>query len=253
MDPAENRVARYTPVMYRPVRTFALVIAAIAVALTSCMSYVMPLSVTLPATDRHCVVAHWFDGRMRVFWIQSPDDPIRIQRRPGYPPVLLDVVSPWPGEESVDRILTLKPPDRSGLLGRIRASFWIGSRRDAPAFGFQWPWRYRPRGLGVPPVAIRFVRFPMWVPGLLLLVPAAIAVHRGPRRQRHRFERGLCAACGYDLRGLPEPRCPECGSPMEPAQRHASVTEALAPDEAAHPPDPYRDSQGAGDSDNPRV
>ena len=26
-----------------------------------------------------------------------------------------------------------------------------------------------------------------------------------------------CAHCGYDLRGLPEPRCPECGAPFVPA------------------------------------
>jgi len=27
---------------------------------------------------------------------------------------------------------------------------------------------------------------------------------------------GYCQRCGYDLRGLPVPRCPECGSPFEP-------------------------------------
>lgn len=28
---------------------------------------------------------------------------------------------------------------------------------------------------------------------------------------------GLCPGCGYDLHGLPEPRCPECGRPFERA------------------------------------
>ena len=26
----------------------------------------------------------------------------------------------------------------------------------------------------------------------------------------------VCKNCGYSLRGLPEPRCPECGEPFEP-------------------------------------
>jgi len=30
-------------------------------------------------------------------------------------------------------------------------------------------------------------------------------------------EEGFCAKCRYPLRGLPEPRCPECGSEFDPA------------------------------------
>ncbi len=36
-------------------------------------------------------------------------------------------------------------------------------------------------------------------------------------RQRRRVEAGLCTACGYDLTGLPEPRCPECATEFDPA------------------------------------
>lgn len=28
---------------------------------------------------------------------------------------------------------------------------------------------------------------------------------------------GSCPKCGYDLRGLPEPRCPECGAAVDPS------------------------------------
>jgi hypothetical protein len=33
---------------------------------------------------------------------------------------------------------------------------------------------------------------------------------------RLRIGRGLCAQCGYDLRGAREPRCPECGTAVRP-------------------------------------
>lgn len=44
--------------------------------------------------------------------------------------------------------------------------------------------------------------------GVRVLVSAARWMHR--RRNRS----GCCATCGYDLRGLPERRCPECGRPF---------------------------------------
>ncbi|MBU0618088.1 MAG: hypothetical protein KKI02_10260 [Planctomycetes bacterium] len=34
-------------------------------------------------------------------------------------------------------------------------------------------------------------------------------------------EPGHCRVCDYDLRGLPEPRCPECGTPFDPAEAPA--------------------------------
>jgi len=35
------------------------------------------------------------------------------------------------------------------------------------------------------------------------------------RRLKRRLTNGLCVNCGYDLRGLPLPRCPECGEPFD--------------------------------------
>lgn len=45
---------------------------------------------------------------------------------------------------------------------------------------------------------------------------------RGPMRRHLRtqlVEKGIpiCLACGYDLRGQVEARCPECGTPFDPA------------------------------------
>jgi hypothetical protein len=37
-------------------------------------------------------------------------------------------------------------------------------------------------------------------------------------RARRRWKRGLCSHCGYDIRGLPNGHCPECGGALrEPA------------------------------------
>jgi hypothetical protein len=53
--------------------------------------------------------------------------------------------------------------------------------------------------------------------GWLVLLVSAVAspigtVRRYRRRRGKRWaKRGRCAACGYDLRGTNEPRCPECG------------------------------------------
>jgi hypothetical protein len=63
-----------------------------------------------------------------------------------------------------------------------------------------------------------------WVGGVIALSPVLITVltifvciglavvHvREKRRTNHRMENGLCAYCGYDLRGTEADQCPECG------------------------------------------
>lgn len=62
-----------------------------------------------------------------------------------------------------------------------------------------------------------------WVPLVVLLLYPGLATARFLVRQRGRRKRGECLQCGYCLRGLVEPRCPECGRPFAPFAASRSV------------------------------
>jgi hypothetical protein len=77
-------------------------------------------------------------------------------------------------------------------------------------------WRGDP--IVVVPVSIlRYLALPFFVPALLLVGSRFIAWYRSTR--------GLCRTCAYPLIGLPEPRCPECGTT---ARRRATEAQACA-------------------------
>jgi hypothetical protein len=62
------------------------------------------------------------------------------------------------------------------------------------------------------PVPYQAIGVPLWMPLVLFaLTPAARVAGRLVRRTRANRQRGLCPACGYDLRATPD-RCPECGT-----------------------------------------
>ena len=63
------------------------------------------------------------------------------------------------------------------------------------------------------PYAYRLtVEFPIWPLCILLCAYPTLTFIRGPLRRYRRRKRGLCVRCGYNLTGLTEPRCPECGT-----------------------------------------
>ncbi len=58
------------------------------------------------------------------------------------------------------------------------------------------------------------VAAPAWLPTLPTGLAYGLLWIVDYRRRRIR-QRGRCRQCGYNLRGLTEPRCPECGTPFD--------------------------------------
>ena len=53
----------------------------------------------------------------------------------------------------------------------------------------------------------RWVKFPLYAPFLVAALPTFLVWRFLPK-----FPRGHCRRCGYNLTGLTESRCPECGA-----------------------------------------
>ena len=71
------------------------------------------------------------------------------------------------------------------------------------------------RQTGLAPATMVYVS--MWLPAAVTAASPALVVTRrvrGSVRRRRRRSRGLCLACGYDVRANPD-RCPECGTVPE--------------------------------------
>ena len=68
----------------------------------------------------------------------------------------------------------------------------------------------------------RYLGFRLWrILGLTAIPPLLWLILRIRRRLRARRP-GLCRACGYDMRGSPNGRCPECGDVAPARASHAT-------------------------------
>lgn len=65
------------------------------------------------------------------------------------------------------------------------------------------------------------MELPLGYPVFLFWAWPVVAFWRGPWRRSGRRAEGFCIRCGYNLTGLVEPRCPECGTPLLPDQVEA--------------------------------
>ncbi len=233
--------------MFRRAWIITLAIAAIATAVAGAISYKMPLCTNLPGISRDRLILQFYDGRFRLFWFHAPEVPFRVEQRTITREFLVPIdpydVSPDAETRLQTTVLaadlhvvpaqSLLPALPSGLAGpdppevgweaRVR----IGNRRSVRDWGYGWwgsvyteeqltlfrtSW-YAAGPLPLPPAhfVTSYFRVPVWLPSALMLcVPiraALVAV-----RQRKRRRRNECVKCGYNLFGLPLPRCPECGT-----------------------------------------
>lgn len=213
---------------------FAL--SAIVLAALGGTSYFWPICFGRPLGEQNWLLVHFFDGRVRAFWIHGENEPIFV-RQVGHRPEL-EVSLHRTGKRTATWNDFAIRPTEGGMppaspwypasTGPRRGRILIGSRCQVGPVGGAWraPLRLqspfmRPRtgnirAGGGNAAAFSYLRLPIWVPVVGLLASPIMVVFRGPLRMRWRRQRGLCIHCGYDARKLPSPRCPECGRPTTP-------------------------------------
>ena len=69
-----------------------------------------------------------------------------------------------------------------------------------------------------------------WFSGLLTFFFSVLYLQYKINRVRRRTPMGFCTECGYNLSGLPEPRCPECGTPFNPEAHNIAVGRPAPPE-----------------------
>ncbi len=191
--------------------TGACALGAALLAVCGALSYLMIPSIRLVRFDRNVFLLHFYDGRVRLFWFHSPRESFHVEASNSRSFVYLNSAAgdfdPW------DADLAGPPPPPM-----FRVPIRIGNRREVPPVGGGWRSTIGPQPLA--PVASReqiwrvessYFRLPVWPLAILLMIlPIRDSIRE--RRRLLRKKRNECLECGYNLTGLTEPRCPECGT-----------------------------------------
>jgi len=194
-------------------------LSAAALAVLGALSYVMIPSFKLVSLSRDVLLLHFYDGRVRLFWFHSAAEPFSVEA--GEYQSILFLISQTDDYGRWDADLA-GPPSPQVLRVPIR----IGGRRDVPSVGGGWcakigPQPFAPSAYRGPSwrVESSFFRLPVWPLAILLVIPPIRDSIR-ERRRLARKKRNECLKCGYNLTGLVEPRCPECGTEVDSSPRN---------------------------------
>lgn len=190
----------------RLVVSLAYALAAITVAVCGAVSFFAVPALVIPMTQRACGMILFYEGRLRFFWIESFDSPIDVELIGVGPDIRVSSRSvAWP--RLPPGIIGVDAPRDGDWQRRVS----IGGYRQVSSFGGSWRSPFDVPPFQPPPGRTSYVRLPVWLPCVLFLWRPCRAIVHGVR-ERHRRRNNLCLTCGYHLKGLIEPRCPECGT-----------------------------------------
>lgn len=188
--------------MFRKLIITLMVLSALGVSIAGWISFSRPLVQAVRLTPKVWLAGAVFDGRARLFLLTSRDERILDVRRTRGPRIEIVVtdyqVDPWVG----------KWPELKTVPHLIN----LGARSAVTPFGGTWRRAVPSLNANTKLVWNTFIRAPVTMLVIALLAYPAAAFIRGPLRTKRRAKRGLCVHCGYNLTGLTEPRCPECGT-----------------------------------------
>ena len=99
----------------------------------------------------------------------------------------------------------------TGVVRREEFPTRYEAPQDVQRFGVDWHWKNVPVATPNEQFIYQqlFISVPYW---LIVSVSSLLALVLSirPWRERRRMRKGLCPACGYDVRATPD-HCPECG------------------------------------------